>query len=173
MPISTTLRLLAIARGLSSGDIASAIPRAGAATVAAWMRGEKLPGRDQLDALARTFGVPVGALLAELASTFDPSRSKGEHDLLAAFRMLDARQQSALLEVAQSMAPRRPATIDVPTATADAKASTSATPAPAAAAVSARQTRPSRAPAPTKATTRKSSETRTPSPSARRRKPVA
>ena len=104
MSIDQTLRLLAKARGLSVTDLATAIPRAGAATVAAWMRGEKTPGKDQLDALAKAFGVPVGALLAELASTLDPARTKGEHDLLAAYRALHARQQGALLEVARSMA---------------------------------------------------------------------
>ena len=57
MSIDQTLRLLAKARGLSVTDIATAIPRAGVATVSAWMRGDKLPGKDQLDALARTFGV--------------------------------------------------------------------------------------------------------------------
>ena len=108
MPIDQTLRLLAKARGLSVTDIATAIPRAGVATVSAWMRGEKLPGRDQLDALARTFGVPAGALLAELASTFDPARTRGEHDLLAAYRTLTAKQQGALLEVARGMAAQRP-----------------------------------------------------------------
>lgn len=104
MPIDTTLRLLAKARGLTTAEIATAIPRAGAATVAAWMRGDKTPGRDQLDALARTFGVPAGALLSELASTFDPARTKGEHDLLSAYRDLNTRQQGALLEVARAMA---------------------------------------------------------------------
>ena len=78
MPLDTTLRLLALARGLNAADIATAIPRAGVETVSAWLRGEKSPGRDQLDALARTFGVPVGALLSELASTFDPARTSGE-----------------------------------------------------------------------------------------------
>jgi transcriptional regulator with XRE-family HTH domain len=107
MPIDQTLRLLAKARGLSASDIATAIPRAGAATVSAWLRGEKLPGRDQLEQLARTFGVPAGALLAELASTLDPARTKGEHDLLAAYRDLNTRQQGALLEVARSMAAHR------------------------------------------------------------------
>ncbi|WP_460712384.1 helix-turn-helix domain-containing protein [Lysobacter terrae] len=105
MPLATTLRLLAKARGLSAADIATAIPRAGVATVSAWLQGEKLPGKDQLDALARTFGVPAGALLAELASTLDPSRTKGEHDLLAAYRSLNTKQQGALLEVARSMQP--------------------------------------------------------------------
>jgi hypothetical protein len=62
-----------------------------------------MPGKEQLDALARTFGVPVGALLAELASTLDPARTQGEHDLLAAYRALSSRQQGALLEVAKSM----------------------------------------------------------------------
>ena len=108
MSIDQTLRLLAKARGLSVTELATAIPRAGAATVAAWMRGEKLPGRDQLDALAKAFGVPVGALLAELASTLDPARTKGEHDLLAAYRSLGTRQQGALLEVARSMKPAKP-----------------------------------------------------------------
>lgn len=107
MSIDQTLRLLARARGLSATDIATAIPRAGAATVSAWLRGEKLPGRDQLDALARTFGVPAGALLAELAASLDPSRTRGEHDLLAAYRALDTRQQGALLEVARGMAGHR------------------------------------------------------------------
>ncbi|MEJ7746766.1 MAG: helix-turn-helix transcriptional regulator [Luteimonas sp.] len=103
MPIDTTLRLLAKARGITANEIARAIPRAGAATVAAWLRGEKLPGKDHLDALARMFGVPVGALLSELASTLDPARSKGEHDLLSSYRALNAKQQGALLEVARSM----------------------------------------------------------------------
>jgi len=104
MSLDTTLRLLAKASGMSAADIATAIPRAGAATVSAWLRGEKLPGREQLDALARAFGVPAGALLSELASTLDPARTQGEHDLLAAYRALDTRQQGALLEVARSMA---------------------------------------------------------------------
>ena len=104
MPLDTTLQLLARARGLSAADIATAIPRAGVATVSAWLRGEKMPGKEQLDALARTFGVPAGALLAELASTLDPARTQGEHDLLAAYRALNTRQQGALLEVARSMA---------------------------------------------------------------------
>lgn len=104
MPIDQTLRLLAKARGLTVAEIATAIPRAGAATVSAWMRGEKLPGRDQLNALARTLGVPAGALLAEFASTLDPARTRGEHDLLAAYRGLNTKQQGALLEVARSMA---------------------------------------------------------------------
>lgn len=104
MPLATTLRLLALARGLNAADIATAIPRAGVETVSAWLRGEKSPGRDQLDALARTFGVPAGALLSELASTFDPARTAGEHELLAAYRSLETRQQGALLEVACAMA---------------------------------------------------------------------
>ncbi len=108
MSIDQTLRLLAKARGLSVTDIATAIPRAGVATVSAWMRGEKIPAKEQLDALARTFGVPAGALLAELASTLDPARTKGEHDLLAAYRALNTRQQGALLEVARSMAGTKP-----------------------------------------------------------------
>lgn len=107
MPIATTLRMLAKARGLSPADIATAIPRVGVATVSAWLRGEKMPGRDQLDALARTFGVPAGALLSELASTLDPTRTRGEHDLLDAYRSLDTRQQGALLEVARGMAANR------------------------------------------------------------------
>ena len=109
MSIDTTLRLLAKARGLSATDIATAMrlpgaARAGVATVSAWLRGDKLPGSDQLDALARTFGVPASALLSELASTLDPARTRGEHQLLASYRMLHARQQGALLEVARGMA---------------------------------------------------------------------
>jgi transcriptional regulator with XRE-family HTH domain len=111
MPLATTLRLLAKARGMSTTDLATAIPRAGVATVSAWLRGEKMPGREQLDALARILGVPAGALLSELASTLDPARTQGEHDLLAAYRALNTRQQGALLEVARGMAgqksPRR------------------------------------------------------------------
>ena len=105
MPLGTTLRLLAKARGLDAAGLASAIPRAGVATVSAWLRGDKLPGRDQLDALARTLGVPAGALLGELASTLDPARTKGEHALLAAYRAMTAKQQAALLEVARGLAP--------------------------------------------------------------------
>lgn len=104
MPLDTTLRLLTKASGLSVTDLATAIPRAGAATVSAWLRGDKLPGRDQVDALARAFGVPAGALLADLASTLDPARTQGEHDLLAAYRALSTKQQGALLEVATTMA---------------------------------------------------------------------
>jgi len=104
MPLATTLRLLAKARGLNATDLATAIPKAGVATVSAWLRGEKLPGMEQLDALARTLGVPAGALLAELASTFDPVRTKGEHALLAAYRGMTTRQQDALLEIAQGIA---------------------------------------------------------------------
>ena len=113
-PLATTLRLLAIARGLNASDIATAlrasnnsVARAGVATVSAWLRGEKMPGQDQLAALARTFGVPAGALLSELASTLDPARTQGEHDLLAAYRALHTRQQGALLEVASAMAGTR------------------------------------------------------------------
>lgn len=104
MSIGNTLRLLTKATGLSVTDLATAIPRAGASTVSAWLKDEKMPGRDQIDALARTFGVPAGALLAEVASTLDPTRTKGEHDLLAAYRTLNTKQQGALLEVAKSMA---------------------------------------------------------------------
>lgn len=107
MSIDTTLRLLAKARGLSATDIATAIPKAGVATVSAWLRGDKMPGKAQLDALAKTFGVPAGALLSELASTLDPARTKGEHALLAAYRELTTKQQSALLEVARGMADAR------------------------------------------------------------------
>ncbi|HSX64927.1 MAG TPA: helix-turn-helix domain-containing protein [Pseudoxanthomonas sp.] len=107
MSLDTTLRLLAKASGMTASDIAAAIPRAGAATVKSWMSGDKLPGRDQLSALARAFGVPAGALLSELATTLDPARTKGEHDLLAAYRDLTTRQQGALLEVARSMANHR------------------------------------------------------------------
>ncbi len=106
MSIDATLRLLSKARGLSVADIATAIPKAGIGTVNAWLKGEKLPGRDQIDALARAFGVPASALLSELASTLDPARTKGEHELLAAYRALGTRQQGALLEVARSMKPR-------------------------------------------------------------------
>jgi len=116
MSLDTTLRLLAKASGMSAADIATAIPRAGAATVSAWLRGEKLPGREQLDALARAFGVPAGALLSELASTLDPARTQGEHDLLAAYRALDTRQQGALLEVARSMAGTKRRTASKPNA---------------------------------------------------------
>lgn len=104
MALDSTLRLLAKARGLSATDIAMAIPKAGAATVSAWLRGDKMPGKEQLDALARTFGVPAGALLGELASTLDPARTKGEHELLAAYRELSTRQQGALLEIARGLA---------------------------------------------------------------------
>lgn len=104
MTMENTLRLLARASGLTPTDIATAIPRAGVATVKAWMNGEKLPGKDQIGALARTFGVPAGVLLAELASTLDPARTRGEHDLLGAYRALNTRQQGALLEVARTMA---------------------------------------------------------------------
>ena len=106
MSIDATLRLLSKASGLSVADIATAIPRAGIGTVNAWLKGEKLPGREQIDALARAFGVPASALLSELASTLDPARTKGEHELLAAYRALSTRQQGALLEVARSMKPR-------------------------------------------------------------------
>ena len=103
MPLNT-LQLLAKASGLTATDIATAIPRAGVATVKAWLNGDKLPAKEQVSALARTFGVPAGALLSELASTFDPARTKGEHDLLAAYRTLNTRQQGALLEVVRTMA---------------------------------------------------------------------
>lgn len=114
MSIGTTLRLLTKATGLSVTDLATAIPRAGASTISAWLKDEKLPGRDQIDALARTFGVPAGALLSELASTLDPARTKGEHQLLAAYRALNTKQQGALLEVATSMAAGAGDTGDAP-----------------------------------------------------------
>ena len=72
MSLDTTLRLLARARGMSATDLATAIPRAGVATVSAWLRGEKLPGQDQLEA-----HIPfIGALLkkeqdAEALQRFD------------------------------------------------------------------------------------------------------
>ena len=106
MPLATTLRLLAKARGMTATDLATAIPRAGVETVSAWMRGETLPGKQQLDALARTLGVPAGALLAELARTLDPARTQGEHELLAAYRLMSTRQQGALLEIARGLADR-------------------------------------------------------------------
>ena len=114
MALDTTLRLLSKASGLTVVDIATAIPRAGVSTVNAWLRGEKLPGKDQVDALARTFGVPAGALLSELASTFDPARTKGEHELLASYRALNSKQQGALLEVARAMAAGAAAASDAP-----------------------------------------------------------
>ena len=104
MPLATTLRLLAKARGMTATDLATAIPRAGVETVSAWMRGETLPGKQQLDALARTLGVPAGALLAELAATLDPARTPGEHALLAAYRAMNTRHQGALLEIARALA---------------------------------------------------------------------
>lgn len=106
MSIDATLRLLTKASGLTVADIATAIPKAGVNTVNAWLKGEKMPGRDHIDALARTFGVPAGALLSELASTLDPARTKGEHELLELYRSLNSRQQGALLEVARCMKPR-------------------------------------------------------------------
>ena len=106
MSLATTLRLLTRASGLTVTDLATAIPKAGASTVSAWLKGEKVPAREQVDALARAFGVPAGALLGELASTLDPARTKGEHELLAAYRGLNTRQQGALLEVARSMRPK-------------------------------------------------------------------
>jgi transcriptional regulator with XRE-family HTH domain len=109
MSIGTTLRLLTKATGTSVTDLATAIPRAGINTVNAWLKDEKMPGRDQIDALARTFGVPAGALLSELASTFDPVRTKGEHQLLAAYRALNERQQAAVLEVVRGMVAATPA----------------------------------------------------------------
>ena len=57
------------------------------------------------------------ALLSELASTLDPARTTGEHELLAAYRALGTRQQGALLEVACAMAGnarRRPRADDAP-----------------------------------------------------------
>ena len=106
MAIDATLRLLSKASGLTVADIATAIPRAGVSTVNAWLKGEKMPGREHIDALARTFGVPAGALLSELASTLDPARTKGEHELLDLYRSLGTRQQGVLLEVARCMKPR-------------------------------------------------------------------
>lgn len=105
MMLATTLQRLAKASGLSVTDIATAIPKAGIATVNAWLRGDKLPGHDQIEALARTLGVPAGALLGELAAALDPARTRGEHELLACYRSLESRQQHALLEVVRSMQP--------------------------------------------------------------------
>ncbi len=103
--LAATLQRLAKSSGLSVTDIATAIPKAGIATVNAWLRGDKLPGHDQIEALARTLGVPAGTLLGELAATLNPARSRGEHELLACYRGLSERQQKALLEVARSMHP--------------------------------------------------------------------
>ncbi|MGR4875517.1 helix-turn-helix domain-containing protein [Pseudoxanthomonas sp. LARHCG66] len=74
------------------------------ATLRLLTKASGLTGGDQLAALARAFGVPAGALLSELATTLDPARTRGEHDLLAAYRALNTRQQGALLEVARGMA---------------------------------------------------------------------
>src|SRR3546814_20884815 len=104
MSIDQTLRLLAKARGLTVTDIATAIPRAGVSTVSAWMRGDKLPGKDQLDALARPFGVPAGALLSALARTLDPARTKGDQDLPAAYRAPNTPQRGASPQVAPRLA---------------------------------------------------------------------
>ncbi|MCO5056045.1 helix-turn-helix transcriptional regulator [Thermomonas sp.] len=106
--LAATLQRLAKASGLSVTDIATAIPKAGIQTVNAWLRGDKLPGYDQIEALARTLGVPAGALLGELAAALDPARTRGEHELLACYRRLEARQQHALLEVVRSMQPAAP-----------------------------------------------------------------
>lgn len=103
--LAATLQRLAKASGLSVTDIATAIPKAGIATVNAWLRGDKLPGYDQIEALARTLGVPAGALLGELAAALDPARTRGEHELLGCYRRLEARQQHALLEIVRSMQP--------------------------------------------------------------------
>ena len=61
MSLDATLRLLPKASGLTAADLAAAIPRAGVSTVKAWLAGEKMPGSEQLNALARAFGVPAGA----------------------------------------------------------------------------------------------------------------
>lgn len=138
MSIGTTLRLLTKATGTSVTDLATAIPRAGINTVNAWLKDEKMPGRDQIDALARTFGVPAGALLSELASTLDPVRTKGEHQLLAAYRALNERQQSAILEVVRSMV--------ATTAAAEAFANERSAPAPRKRASASKKTAAKRSP---------------------------
>ena len=107
MDISGTLQLLAKASGINAADIATAIPRAGVSTVSAWLKGDKIPGRDQIDALARVFGVPTSALLTELAITLDP-HSADEQELLSAYRALGTRQKTALLEIASGLAKRQP-----------------------------------------------------------------
>lgn len=109
MDIAQTLQLLAKATGMTAADIAMAIPRAGASTVSSWLKGEKMPGRDQLEALARIFGVPTSALLTELAMTLDP-HTGDEQELLAAYRALGTRQKTALLEIATGLARRQPST---------------------------------------------------------------
>lgn len=113
MAIDTTLRMLIKASGMSMAEIATAIPRAGVTTVSAWLKGEKVPGRDQLDALARILGVPAGALFSELANTFDP-RNRDEHQLLAAYRTLPATQKAALLEIAAGLAGKQHAAAKKP-----------------------------------------------------------
>ena len=108
MPLATTLRLLAKARGLSPGRHRhrhSARRRRHGQRLAA---GEKLPGKEQLDALARTFGVPAGALLAR---TRQHPRSGAHAGRARPARRLpraqQPKQQGALLEVARSMHPAR------------------------------------------------------------------
>lgn len=105
MMLASTLQRLTKASGLSVADLATAIPKAGIQTVNAWLRGDKLPGYDQIEALARTLGVPAGALLGELAASLDPTRTRGEHELLACYRSLDPRRQGALLEIARCLRP--------------------------------------------------------------------
>ena len=51
-----------------------------------------------------TFADAGAAPGKQAADTLDPARTQGEHDLLAAYRALNTRQQGALLEVARGMA---------------------------------------------------------------------
>ena len=63
-----------------------------------------MPGKDQLDALARTFGVPAGALLAELASTLrSRAHARANTTCSPPIARSARKQQGALLEVARSM----------------------------------------------------------------------
>ena len=68
MSIDTTLRLLTRATGMTVADLATAIPKAGVNTVSAWLKGDKVPGKEQIDALAQ-------------CSAFRPARCwrTGEH----------------------------------------------------------------------------------------------
>ena len=68
MGLDQTLRLLARARGLTAAEIAAAIPRVGAATVSAWMRGEKAPAAEQIEAARQAMVMRAQTRAADAAN---------------------------------------------------------------------------------------------------------
>ena len=94
MAIDTTLRLLTKATGLTVADLATAIPRAGVATVNAWLKGEKLPGKEiQQTAFERPSG----------SGGFGSASAQNSSQIRIAFRGTFRTLQQAFLQLETRM----------------------------------------------------------------------